>query len=99
MAGSISPDLYNQYKEQVLAMSLATQYYIGLEQQRVDSCLTDVEIAQKLGLTVSEVREIRIIAENDLHPADAWTKSETEKRKKCERFYNRRSKSNYIVKD
>ena len=83
----ISPDKYNKYKQQVLDMSLAKQYYIGLEQQRESSCLSDREIAQRLGLPTEEVTEIRTIAQNDLLPADTWMESDKEKRRKCERFF------------
>ena len=85
----ISPDLYSKFKQQVLDMSLAVQYYIGLEQQRESSCLSDEEIGQRLGLSADEVTEIRTIAENDLLPANAWMESDQEKRRKCERFFTR----------
>ena len=89
MSKYISPELYNKYKQQVLDMSLAVQYYIGLEQQRESSCLSDEEIAQRLGLSAEQVTEIRTIAQNDLLPADAWMESDQEKRRKCERFFSR----------
>lgn len=93
MAKFVSPELYNKYKQQVLDMSLAVQNYIGIEQQRDSSCLTDKEIAQKLGLKVDDVREIRTIAQNDLHTADAWIESDREKRRKCAKFFGKRSGS------
>ena len=91
MAKYVSPELYNKYKQQVLDMSLAVQNYIGLEQQRESSCLTDAEIAQKLGLSAEDVREIRTIAQNDLMPADTWMKSDREKRRKCQSFFSKQS--------
>jgi len=36
------------------------------------------------------VTEIRIIAENDLLPADTWLKSDEEKRRKCMAFFKKR---------
>jgi len=90
MGRYISPQIYNRYKQQVLDMSLAVQNYAGIEQQRVESCLTDPEIAGKLGLTVAEVREIRTIAFNDLHPVDMWLDSDDEKRRKCHRYFKKR---------
>jgi hypothetical protein len=90
MGRYISPDIYNKYKQQVLDMSLAVQNYVGIEQQRVESCLTDAEMAKKLGLSVAQVREIRAIAFNDLHPADMWLDSDEEKRLKCQRYFKER---------
>ena len=89
MAKYILPELYNKYKQQVLDMSLAIQYYVGLEQQRESRCLSDVEISEKLGLPVEAVREIRIIAQNDL-PAETWQESDDEMRRKCKRFFSKR---------
>jgi len=93
MSKYISPELYNQYKQQVLDMSLAVQYYIGLEQQRESSCLSDEEIAQRLGLSAAEVTEIRTIAMNDLLPADTWMESDKEKRRKCQSFFSKTPKT------
>ena len=89
MGRYISPEIYNKYKRQVLNMSLAVQNYIGIEQQRVESCLTDAEIAGKLGLSAAQVREIRTVAFNDLHPADMWLASDEEKRRKCQRYFSK----------
>jgi ribosome-binding protein aMBF1 (putative translation factor) len=86
----LDPEIYNKYKQQVLDMSLAVQYYVGVEQQRESSCLSDGEIAQRLGLSVQEVSEIRTIAENDLMPADTWMKSDEEKRRKAKAFFSKR---------
>ncbi len=89
MGRYISPEIYDKYKQQVLEMSLAVQNYIGIEQQRIESCLTDAEIADKLGLSAPQVREIRTIAFNDLHPADMWLASDEEKRRKCQRYFSK----------
>ena len=86
----ISPELYNCYKHQVLEMSLAVQNYVGLRHVRETSCLTDAEIAEKLGLTREQVTGIRVIAEMDLRPADAWINSDAEKRKKCRDAFSKR---------
>jgi len=90
MGKYISPEIYNKYKQQVLDMSLAVQNYVGIEQQRVDTSLTDAEMAERLGLTAAQVREIRTIAFNDLHPADMWLNSDDEKRMKCQRYFKKR---------
>jgi hypothetical protein len=90
MGNYISPELYNKYKEQVLAMSLAIQNYKGLKHVREESCLSDVEIAEKLGLSRKDVTEIRLIAMIDLVPADAWLKADEEKQRKCTAFFRKK---------
>ncbi|MFC1998824.1 hypothetical protein ACFLVR_04175 [Chloroflexota bacterium] len=90
MGKYIEPEIYNKYKQQILDMSLAVQNYVGIEQRRVESCLTDAEMAAKLGLTAAQVREIRTIAFNDLHPADMWLDSDDQKRMKCQRYFKKR---------
>ncbi len=90
MAKYVSPELYNQYKRQVLEMSLAIQYYVGTEQQRDSHSLSDEEIAERLGLDVEDVTEIRTIAENDLLPADAWIQSDNWKAQKTREHFAKR---------
>jgi len=92
MSKYVSPELYHKYKHQVLEMSPAIQYYEGTTLQRETSCLTDREIADRLGLDVDDVTEIRCIAEIDLLPADAWLKSENWKREKAQRAFGSRRK-------
>jgi DNA-directed RNA polymerase specialized sigma subunit len=88
----VSPELYNKYKQQVLEMSPAIQYYEGTTLVRKSSCLTDREIAERLGLDVEDVTEIRCIAEIDLLPADSWLKSERDKQEKIRRSFGPRRK-------
>ena len=83
MVKYVSPELYHKYKHQILEMSPAIQYYEGTIQQRQSSSLTDEEIAERLGLEVDDVTEIRCIAESDLLPADAWLNSANWKRVKA----------------
>ena len=78
----VSPELYNKYKHQVLEMSPSVQYYEGTTATRESGCLTDQEIADRLGLDVEDVTEIRCIAEIDLLPADSWVQSANWKREK-----------------
>ena len=92
MSKYVSPELYHKYKHQVLEMSPAIQYYEGTTLQRETSCLTDREIADRLGLDVDDVTEIRCIAEIDLLPADAWLKSENWKRERAQRAFGSRRK-------
>ena len=80
MAKYVSPELYNKYKHQVLEMSPAIQYYEGTTAIRESSSLSDQEIADRLGLDMDDVTEIRCIAEVDCLPADTWLKSDNWKR-------------------
>ena len=87
MAKYVTPEIYNKYKHLVLEMSPAIQYYDGLVAQRETSCLSDREIAARLGLNVEDVTEIRCIAEVELLPVDAWLKSANWKREKARNFF------------
>jgi len=86
----VSPELYNKYKNKILEMSPAIQYYEGTKVQRESSSLTDQEIADRLGLDVEDVTEIRCIAELELLPADAWVQSANWKREKTRKALGRR---------
>lgn len=83
MPKHVSVTLYNKYKQQVLEMSLAIQYYEGTAAKRQTSSLSDREIAEKLCLDEDDVTEIRCIAEIDLLPPDTWLKSANWKQKKA----------------
>ncbi len=89
MAKYVSPELYQQYKQQVLEMSPAIQYYEGTTVVRESSSLSDEEIADRLGLDVADVTEIRCIAELDLLPADAWMKAANWKQAKTRKFFGK----------
>ena len=92
MSKYVSPELYNKYKHQVLEMSPSIQYYEGTVARRESSSLSDREIAERLGLDVDDVTEIRCIAEVDLLPADTWLKSENWKREKAQRSFGKHSR-------
>ena len=91
MAKYVSPELYNKYKHQVLEMSPAIQYYEGTTAIRESSSLSDQEIADRLGLDVDDVTEIRCIAEVDCLPADTWLKSDNWKREIVRRSFGKRA--------
>lgn len=78
----VSNELYNKYKDRILEMGLAIQNYQGTEALRESSSLSDQEIADRLGLDVEDVTEIRCISELELLPADAWVESANWKREK-----------------
>ena len=83
MSKTVPPGLYHRYKYQVLEMSPAIQFYEGTRLRRDTSCLSDREIAERLGLDVDDVTEIRCIAEVELLPPDTWVKSAAWKREKA----------------
>ncbi len=68
MTKLVSSDIYEAYKQIILEMSPAIQVYKGTILIRDNSSLTDLEIAERLGLPVELVTEIRCIAEIDLVP-------------------------------
>jgi hypothetical protein len=81
----ISSELYRKYRQQVLDLSLAVQEYDGTRMKREENCLTDREIAKRLGLAVHEVTEIRCIAEVDLIPPETWMESDRWKRDRIQK--------------
>ena len=90
MANYVSPQLYDRYKHQVLEMSLAIQYFEGTVARRESSCLSDQEIADRLGLDAEDVTEIRCIAEVDLLPAETWLRSDEWKRERTRKSFEHR---------
>ena len=71
----VSPKLYNKYKQQIFEMGLMFQECTGNTVLRETNSLTDQEIADKLGLDVNDVENIRCIAEVDCLPYNIWTES------------------------
>jgi len=70
----VSPELYKKYKTVILEYSNAVH-----DSRR--RALTSAEIAENIGLTEEEVREILAVAEKDL-PA-AWWPEADEFKKRC----------------
>ncbi len=89
MSKYIPPELYHKYKHQILEMSPAIQYYEGTTARRESSSLSDQEIADRLGLDVEDVTEIRCIAEIDLLPADIWIESDNWKREMVQKAFGK----------
>ena len=84
----IEPEIYNQYKDEVLRLSNSFQVNIQehLPPEQRQRGLSDLEIATKLGLEVHVVREIRVVAERDFYPIDEWEKAIEFKDKACRAF-------------
>ena len=93
MSKDVSPELYHKYKHQILEMSPAIQYYEGTRMKRESSSLSDREIAEKLGLDVDDVTEIRCIAEIDLLPPDIWIQSDNWKREMARKSFEKKQRN------
>ena len=83
----IDPETYKRYKDQVLELSNSIQVNINehLGEKR-QGCLSDKQIAAKLGLDERTVREIRVVAERDYYPADEWDEAIRFKDEACRGF-------------
>ena len=70
----IDPETYRKYKDEVLALSNSVQVNINehLPPGKRQGCLSDSEIAARLGLEEHVAREIRVVAERDYYPIDEW---------------------------
>ena len=72
----LDPEMYRRYKDEVLRLSNSFQ--------RIDRrCLSDAEIAAKLGLSERVVTEIRCVAERDCYSLDEWEKAIEFKDRAC----------------
>lgn len=70
----IDPEVYHKYKDKVLELSNSIQVNINehLPLEKRQGCLSDKQIAERLGLEERVVREIRVVAERDYYPIDEW---------------------------
>jgi DNA-directed RNA polymerase specialized sigma subunit len=86
-------DLYNRYKDEVWKLTNAIQRY---EAGKLRRGLSDKEIAERLGLTVEEVTEIRCVAENEMIPLEHYLDAEHIKEKRYQKSpsQNRRRDEN-----
>jgi len=73
MSFFISMDIYHRHKEQVWELTNARQ---RMGAGGPNESLTDKEIAERLGITVEEVVEIRCIAENEMIPLHEYMGAE-----------------------
>ena len=94
----IEPEVYSQYKDEVLRLSNSFQVNIHehLPADKRQRGLSDQEIATKLGLEERVVREIRVVAERDYYPIDEWEKAIEFKDKACRAFA--RHGNSYVFK-
>lgn len=86
MTKSVSPPIYEKYKDRILRMSNSFQRFEPGKKQRG---MSDEQIAKKLGLTEEEVTEIRCIAEVETPPLENWKEAIRHKRTEALKFINR----------
>jgi hypothetical protein len=84
----VDPETYYKYKDQVLALSNSIQVNINehLPPGQRQRCLSDKEIAEKLGLEEHVAREIRVVAERDYYSIDEWDEAIRFKDEACRGF-------------
>lgn len=78
----VNMNLYNRYKEEVWKLTNAHQRY---EPGKAHRGLSDREIAERLGLSVADVTEIRCIAENEMTPLEKYLDAEDIKEQRYKR--------------
>ena len=84
----VDPELYRQYKDQVLELSQAIQinYPEFLPPETRKPGFSDRQIAEKLGIEEKIVREIRCVAEREYYPIDEWEQALEFKDRACREF-------------
>jgi len=81
----VDPQTYRKYKDQVLELSHAIQVN-SQEQLPADKrqpCLSDAQIAERLGIEEQVVREIRCVGERDKYSIDEFEAAIRFKDKAC----------------
>ena len=78
----VNKDLYNRYKDEVWKLTNARQRY---EPGTAHRGLSDKEIAERLGLNIEEVTEIRCIAENEMIALEKYLDAEEIKEQRYKR--------------
>ena len=74
----VDPDLYDRYRKEIVA--LTNSYQVDINEFLPDDGtrkrgLSDTEIAERLGLDVRDVTEIRVVAEHDEYPIEEYEAS------------------------
>jgi hypothetical protein len=95
----VDPETYEKYKDEVLALSHAVQvnFQEQLPAEKRQPGFSDKQIAEKLGLELQVVREIRCVAERDKYPLDEFEEAIRFKDKAC-RDYSVRGMSAVMEK-
>ena len=87
----VEPEVYKKYKDQVLALSQSIQvnYVEHLPPDKRQPGYSDEQIAEKLGLDVRLVREIRCVGERDFYGIEEWEKATEFKERQCRAYAER----------
>ena len=95
----VDPETYGKYKDEVLDLSHAVQvnFQEQLPAEKRQPGFSDEQIAEKLGLEVQVVREIRCVAERDKYSLDEFEEAIRFKEKAC-RDYSVRGMSAVMEK-
>jgi hypothetical protein len=91
---TVSPELYRQYKDQILELANSFQRDVNehLPPGQRKRGLSDREIAERLGLDERVVTEIRCVAERDYYDLDEWEKAIQFKRQACREYVETKTK-------
>ncbi len=81
----VDPETYEKYKDEILELSHAVQvnFQEHLPAEKRQPGFSDEQIAEKLGLEVQVVREIRCVAERDKYPLAEFEEAIRFKEKAC----------------
>lgn len=81
----VEPEIYKQYKDEVLKYSQAVQinYPEHMPAEKRKPGLSDAQIGEKLGLDARTVTEIRCVAEREFYGIEEWEKAIEFKDKAC----------------
>ena len=95
----VDPETYEKFKDEVLELSHAVQvnFQEQLPADKRQPGFSDKQIAEKLGLDLHVVREIRCVAERDKYPLDEFEEAIRFKEKAC-RDYSVRGMSAVMEK-
>jgi hypothetical protein len=87
----VDPETYNKYKDQVLELSHAVQvnFQEHLPADKRQPGLTDQQIADRLGLELKVVQEIRCVAERDKYPLEEFEEAIRFKEQACRNYAKR----------
>ena len=81
----VDPETYEKYKDEILELSHAVQvnFHEHLPAEKRQPGFSDNQIAEKLGLELRVVREIRCVAERDKYPLEEFEEAIRFKEKAC----------------
>jgi hypothetical protein len=73
----VDPELYRRHRDAVVALANSHQHdrneFLPIDVRR--RSLSDAEIAERLGIDVRDVTEIRVVAEHDAYPLEEYEAS------------------------